>query len=811
MSDRIIGSLAAVLLLAQASPSLASHPACPNPAHDCLTTGGPGCSDQACCKLVCDFDPFCCSTLWDGLCVSGAASACYAGPQCNACCPADLNFDGVVGGADLGIMLGAWNTNEPCVDLFGDGTVNGADLGMLLGSWGPCPSATECACELGTHDCCVTGGPGCLDGGCCALVCSADPFCCQQAWDALCVQGANSLCGLECFSCPPSDHGCCATGGPGCTDLFCCDVVCSVDPFCCDVAWDAICVSEAAQFCGLVCVPCPPSAHDCCTTGAAGCSDVGCCDQVCAVAAHCCTAEWDTFCVWQADQLCEQSCNVCPPSDHGCMTGGAPGCSDEECCNLVCSEFIYCCTVAWDAGCVGLAVAYCALPECVVECVDEALPEGEPCGANLNGSCNSVPNLFRPIACGQVICGSLWAVNGTRDTDWYALVVPQGELAQIALSVTAELPVIIGLVNTGGVPNCALATVLQPSDVAGPCGVGMITACLTPGTWWLFVAPLEFSGHPCGSGNTYELRLTCNVPPLGPSDVEGLIGAARGSVADFLKQSSTFGDLVGVSMTLGGDAASKTQSAMDGLTLAIDSLSRCAEAGTELVARVQNAKQQLGVAKVINQTAAAIMQGAQQANVKAQQDALSVDAQLRQVPPQGICLRAKEKVKRAIEKTRATGKDAKAAAGFVHELLKMYLAAAQSKARARAQIQSVVDDLGEACGVMTLETIIDALNNVDGAIAAWELSGLAAGSASLVGDGLAPIIEQVIPPASKAAAAVCGCTGCGLVEHDCFTQGGPYCSDTSCCFQVCAIDPFCCDVQWDGICVQEAQNLCSGS
>ncbi|HMN96441.1 MAG TPA: hypothetical protein PKC43_11285, partial [Phycisphaerales bacterium] len=50
--------------------------------------------------------------------------------------------------------------------------------------------------------------------------------------------------------CPPSDHDCFTTGGPGCTDVDCCEIVCSVDSFCCQVAWDGICVQEAFDFCG---------------------------------------------------------------------------------------------------------------------------------------------------------------------------------------------------------------------------------------------------------------------------------------------------------------------------------------------------------------------------------------------------------------------------------------------------------------------------------------------------------------------------------------------------------------------------------
>ena len=48
--------------------------------------------------------------------------------------PGDLDGNGMVNGADLGILLGAWNESGP-TDLSGDGTTNGADLGILLGNW----------------------------------------------------------------------------------------------------------------------------------------------------------------------------------------------------------------------------------------------------------------------------------------------------------------------------------------------------------------------------------------------------------------------------------------------------------------------------------------------------------------------------------------------------------------------------------------------------------------------------------------------------------------------------------------------------
>ncbi len=47
----------------------------------------------------------------------------------------DLNGDGIVDGADLGLLLAAWDSDDADADLNGDGTVDGADLGLLLANW----------------------------------------------------------------------------------------------------------------------------------------------------------------------------------------------------------------------------------------------------------------------------------------------------------------------------------------------------------------------------------------------------------------------------------------------------------------------------------------------------------------------------------------------------------------------------------------------------------------------------------------------------------------------------------------------------
>ena len=66
---------------------------------------------------------------------------CAAYPELDACCPGDLYRNGVVNGADLGILLAEWGAITPTTtsDLNRDGTVDGGDLGILLSGWGPCP------------------------------------------------------------------------------------------------------------------------------------------------------------------------------------------------------------------------------------------------------------------------------------------------------------------------------------------------------------------------------------------------------------------------------------------------------------------------------------------------------------------------------------------------------------------------------------------------------------------------------------------------------------------------------------------------
>lgn len=117
-----------------------------------------------------------------------------------------------------------------------------------------CPSEGNC---FTPH-----GALGCQLPSCCEQVCVLDSFCCETKWDAICADLAFDTC----LGCPPSDHGALVKGAPGCTDVGCCGVVCMADSYCCDTAWDQTCVDEALTLCcnGCACMDngcnpgCPP-------------------------------------------------------------------------------------------------------------------------------------------------------------------------------------------------------------------------------------------------------------------------------------------------------------------------------------------------------------------------------------------------------------------------------------------------------------------------------------------------------------------------------------------------------------------------
>jgi hypothetical protein len=79
------------------------------------------------------------------------------------------------------------------------------------------------------------------------------------------------------------------------------------------------------------------------------------------------------------------------------------------------------------------------------------------------------------------------------------------------------------------------------------------------------------------------------------------------------------------------------------------------------------------------------------------------------------------------------------------------------------------------------------------------------GSCDFDGNGTVNIVDLLALLANWGPCPVCGLPDAG----NCYVPNGtPGCDDAACCEEICAIDPFCCDIQWDQICADEALQFC---
>ena len=109
------------------------------------------------------------------------------------------------------------------------------------GSCGMCPDNWECIAGKCKSPC----KPECLGKECgpdgCGGICGKC--------------GPEEICYEEIGYCAKQSDGCEPSEIPGCGGCLCEDCVCGMDPFCCEVAWDGICVDLCYQCGGCGCVP----------------------------------------------------------------------------------------------------------------------------------------------------------------------------------------------------------------------------------------------------------------------------------------------------------------------------------------------------------------------------------------------------------------------------------------------------------------------------------------------------------------------------------------------------------------------------
>jgi hypothetical protein len=135
-----------------------------------------------------------------------------------------------------------WMTITVCTDF--------AESPMTLSLWNAVTSSGTTGCGGTELRCSTATDPTCSTS-------SVQLEYAVQAGEAyfLRIAAANGLnaAGTLSVSCSPvcggSSGSCTASHGPGCSNAACCTTVCNLDPYCCETAWDEVCVQLARNNC----------------------------------------------------------------------------------------------------------------------------------------------------------------------------------------------------------------------------------------------------------------------------------------------------------------------------------------------------------------------------------------------------------------------------------------------------------------------------------------------------------------------------------------------------------------------------------
>jgi hypothetical protein len=262
----------------------------PTPGECCADNAAASCNDDTCTGCVCTFDPYCCTTRWDGLCAIEASDPSCA-PSC-ACAqgtatpgpsptstppPTDTpspfpTIADICPLFDLGQALPvsatgstAGASNAMAGASCGDGGASSADvtfqwtapadgtyaIGTLGSAFNTILSVLDGSCT-GTELACNDDGSDTLQSQVLVTLATGQTV-------VIVIDGSGGEAGDYDLSITQAGDCCTANPSPACAAAECAACVCAFDSYCCGVEWDGLCASETLDSCAPACGCAAPS------------------------------------------------------------------------------------------------------------------------------------------------------------------------------------------------------------------------------------------------------------------------------------------------------------------------------------------------------------------------------------------------------------------------------------------------------------------------------------------------------------------------------------------------------------------------
>ena len=152
----------------------------------------------------------------------------------------------------------------------------------------------------------------------------------------------------------------------------------------------------------------------------------------------------------------------------------------------------------------------------------------EPCddtgNTRVNEGCSLTPAAFIQAGDGDVIAGTTWSTDTSRDIDWIEVDVPSAP-AVVQVVLEGRRAMFLnrlwndGLDYAGNVIDCGapIFRYLAESRISQPCApVSVSIAVANPGKYYFQMGPAQFGGQPCGVANEYVAAVlvsSCTITP----------------------------------------------------------------------------------------------------------------------------------------------------------------------------------------------------------------------------------------------------------------------------------------------------------